>query len=87
MRLGSPVLSKPRPNENIQAPGSEFRELVELTRLCNEAVTLYGTDWARISEHIQGSLAALPESDRERLNVVIRAIFPVGPPRGGLRKH
>jgi hypothetical protein len=80
-------LSKPRPNENIRPPGSELNELVQLTQLCNEAVRLHGTDWARISNHIQGSLAALPERDRERLNVVIRAIFPVGPFGGGGRTH
>jgi hypothetical protein len=38
-----------------------------LARLCVEAVHLHGADWPRIEEHIRDSIAALPESERRRL--------------------
>jgi hypothetical protein len=39
-----------------------------LARLCVEAVHLHGADWSRIDEHIRDSIAALPESERLRLD-------------------
>jgi hypothetical protein len=38
-----------------------------LARLCVQAVHLHGANWPRIDEHIRNSIAALPESERLRL--------------------
>ena len=59
----------------------------ELARICLEAVRLHGTDWLKIDEHVQRSVAKLSAHEREQFDSEIRRILAFGDCRGGRAAH
>ncbi len=67
--------------------GQDIVAMERLSEICDQAVRAHGADWARIREHIRGTIDLLPPRERDDLNEAVDRMLAFQAPDCSEHRH